>query len=165
VLSWFVLLEDFRPNHLLQIDSREVNFRRNMSSGQSSHYTGRGDGRAVADWLTANANRSTDLVISGPGIATLDFYYPNLDFVFVDPSDQRLFAWSCQRGTVERWSNLPLVYSVAELRARIAASPRSFLVIDSRLFDSMRSDLDGLNPSVVWRNDYGGHAILLFEAS
>ena len=44
VLSWFALLEDFRPNHLLQIDSREVNFRRNMSSGEASHYTGAATG-------------------------------------------------------------------------------------------------------------------------
>ena len=104
-------------------------------------------------------------MISGQGTAGVDFYYPDFDFVFLDPGDQRLFAWACQRGTVERWSNLPLVYSVAELRARIAASPRSFLVIDSRLLDSVLLDLDGLNPSVAWSNEYGAHVILSFDAS
>ena len=165
VLSWFVLLEDFRPRHIWQIDSREFNFKRNMSPGERSHYTGRDDARAVADWLTENADATTDLVISGQGVAALDFYYPDFDFVFLDPDDQRLLAWACQLGTVERWSNLPLVYSVAELRARIAASPRSFLVVDSRLLDSVLADLEGLNPRVAWSNDYGYHTILSFEAS
>jgi hypothetical protein len=165
VLSWFALLEDFRPSHLWQIDSRDVNFRLNMSAGESTHYTNRGDVRAVADWLTENVNAPTDLVISGQGVAGIDFYYPNFDFVFLDPGDQRLLSWACQRGSVERWSNLPLVYSVAELRARIAASPRSFLVIDTRLLDSVLPDLEGLNPRVVWSNDYGNHTILSFEVS
>jgi hypothetical protein len=165
VLSWFVLLEDFRPQHIWQIDSREANFKRNMTPGERAHFTGRDDARAVADWLTENANASTDLVISGQGVAALDFYYPNFDFVFLDPDDQRLLAWACQLGTVERWSNLPLVYSVDELRARIAASPRTFLVVDVRLLDSVLPDLEGLNPSVAWSNDYGNHTILSFEAS
>ncbi|MEO8464120.1 MAG: glycosyltransferase family 39 protein [Gammaproteobacteria bacterium] len=158
-VSAFALSEDFQPAHLRNIDSADVTFRRNMPPGVRNHYVGRGDIREVANWLAANT-KPTDLVISGQGIASLDFYYPRLDFVFVDPSDARLGGWSCQRGTVDRWSNRPLVYSVPELRQRIAASPRSFIVIDSRLLDSVLADLQGLNPEVAWSNEYGGHAIL-----
>lgn len=165
VASWFALAEDFQPRHLMNIDSAEINFRQGMKPRVASHYYGRSDIRATAEWLAAHANPHVDLLISGPGIARLDFYYPNLDFVYVDPSDQRLRAWSCQRGTVERWSNLPLVYRPAELEARIQASPRTYLVIDSRWTEDFLPQLQHLEPDIAWVNDYGNHTIVVFHAT
>jgi hypothetical protein len=163
VFAWFALTEDFQPRHLAKIDSPEINFRVGMKPRVGSHYYGRGDIRAVADWLQAHAEPPGDLVISGPGIASLDFYYRNLDFVYVDPSDQRLGAWSCRRGTIERWTSLPLVYSREELLARIAGSPRTFLVLDSRLVAEFQPLLAHLQPTLVWENPHGHHSIMVFE--
>jgi hypothetical protein len=163
VLAWFALTEDVQPRHLAKIDSPEINFRVGMKPRVGSHYYGRGDIRAVADWLQAHAEPPGDLVISGPGIASLDFYYRNLDFVYVDPSDQRLGAWSCRRGTIERWTSLPLVYSREELLARIAGSPRTFLVLDSRLVAEFQPLLAHLQPTLVWENPHGHHSIMVFE--
>ena len=145
VLSWFGLLEDF---------GRITSCRSTAAKSISTQHVARGKlplhgarRRARRHRLAhQNAKPPTDLVVSGQGIAGLAFYYPDFDFVFLDPGDQRLLAWACQLGTVDRWSNLPLVFSVAELRARIAASPSSFLVVDSGLLDSVLADLDGLNP-------------------
>jgi hypothetical protein len=161
----FALTEDFDAAHLANIDSAEVNFRLTVDSRLASHYYGRSDIRATADWLAANVNGSRDLVISGPGVASLDFYYPQLGFVYLEPDDQRLSAWACQQGTIERWSNLPLVYRLAELEARILASERAFIVIDPRREEEFLSQIERLRPEVAWRNEYGHHAVIAFRAA
>ncbi|MEX2343376.1 MAG: glycosyltransferase family 39 protein [Steroidobacteraceae bacterium] len=163
VLGWFAMMEDFQPGHLLRIDSAEITLRRDMSPARRSHYYSRGNIRATADWLQANAIGSTDLVVSGPGVTALDFYYPEIDFVYVDPSDQRLQAWSCQRGTVERWSNLPLVYKMAALETQIAAHPRSYIVIAAREAEEYAARLGKFNPRIVQVSEFASPVILLIE--
>jgi hypothetical protein len=158
----FALSEDFQPRHLVNIDSAEVNFRTHVPSRLASHYYGRSDIRAAADWLAANANQPGDVVVSGPGIASLDFYYAGLKFVYIDPHDQRLSAWACQGGTVERWSNLPLVYRAEELESRLVASPRSFVVIDPRRVEEFLARFGHLDPHVAWTNEFGNHAVIAF---
>jgi hypothetical protein len=165
VAGAFALTEDFRPRHLIYIDSAEVNFRKHLPSRLTSHYYGRSNIRAAADWLAANANQPGDLVVSGPGVASLDFYYPDLEFVYVDPGDQRLSAWACRGGTVERWSNLPLVYRAEEFEARLLASPRSFVVIDPRRADEFLARFGHLDPRVAWTNEYGNHCVIAFAGS
>jgi len=164
VLGWFVLTEDYQPNHLRNIDTAEINFRHDMSSGRRSHYINRSDGRRVADWLAAHANPLTDLIISGSGVNALDYYYPHFDFVYVHPRDSRLRAWACKRGTVDRWSNLPLVYSISTLQSRIAASPGSYMVIDGgRQLKLLWPNVEHLRPVVVWHNRYGSEVIIKFR--
>jgi len=127
------------------------------------HYVGRTDIRAAADWLYDHADPSSNLIVSGSGVTGLDYYYPYVDFVYVDPRDHRLADWSCQRGTVERWSNLPLVYSVTTLQSRIASSSRSFLIIAPRHLNMLWADLKQLNPSIVWENENGFEIIVQFR--
>jgi hypothetical protein len=163
VLGWFVLMEDFQPGHLLRIDSTEINFQRDKNSAQGSHYQVRGDIRATAEWLRAQASSSTDLVISGPGVTALDSYYPEIDFVYVDPSDHRLYDWSCRRGTVERWSNLPLVYTVAALESRISAHPRTYIVVAAGRVEDFLAKLRQFSPRIVWVNKYGSDVIVQID--
>jgi hypothetical protein len=163
VLGWFASTEDFQPRHLLRIDSAEVNFRRHMSSARASHYYNRSDIRGTAEWLEAHATGPADLVISGPGVTALDWYYPALHLVYVDPSDRRLFAWSCKRGTVERWSNLPLVHTMTDLEAQISAHPRTFIAVAAKRVDVLLADLQRFNPRIVWTNDYGLDVVVMID--
>jgi hypothetical protein len=160
VLGWYALTEDFQPNHLRNIDTAEVNFRQNMSPGKRTHYINRTNRRAVADWLLDHADPTTDLIISGNGVTGIDFYYPHFDLVYVDPRDHRLGAWSCQQGTIERWTNLPLVYSMSTLQSRISASHRSFFVIARRRVELLWPDVKQFNPVVVWENEFGFEVII-----
>ena len=163
VLGWFMLTEDFQPRHLMRIDSAEIALRRDMSPARRSHYYGRGNIRATADWLRTHVSSSTELVVSGPGVTALDFYYPEIDFVYVDPSDHRLEDWSCQRGTVERWSNLPLVYKMATLETKIEAHPRSYIVVAARQAEEFVARLAQFNPRIVGVTEIGSPVILLIE--
>jgi hypothetical protein len=165
VLVWFASTEDFSVYHLRNIGSEEVNFRQHLPYKVRAHYIRRTDVQGVAEWLTANANPNTDVVISGSGINALDAYYPSLSFVFVDPSDSRLKDWSCNEGKIDRWSNLPLVYSVDTLRSRIAASPRSYMVVDNRRLESVWPDIADLNARLAWENPKGFEVIIQFESS
>ncbi|MFL6604121.1 MAG: ArnT family glycosyltransferase [Steroidobacteraceae bacterium] len=128
-LGGFAFTEDFRPGHLLHIDSAEVSFRQGMSSAEAAQYPARSDLSGAASWLQAHVTPGTDLVINGfPGV---DFYYPHASYFFMENTDSRFESWSCRAGTLERWSNLPLIHSVAMLDARAASHPRVWLVIES----------------------------------
>ena len=55
---------------------------------------------------------------------------------------------SCRRGTLERWSNKPLLYTVEALKAAVPAHGRAFLVVfddGGRLLD----ELTGMNAQIV----------------
>ena len=128
-LGGFALTEDFRPGHLLHIDSAEVSFRQGMSSAEAAQYPARSDLSGAAAWLQAHVTPGTDLVINGfPGV---DFYYPHASYFFMESTDSRFESWSCHAGSLERWSNLPLLHSIAMLDARAASHPRVWLVIES----------------------------------
>jgi hypothetical protein len=165
ILGWFVSTEDFNVYHLRNISTAEVNFRQHLPYKVRAHYIRRTDVQGIANWLAANSNANTDLVISGPGINALDAYYPFVDFVYVEPGDSRLMDWACNGGTIDRWSNLPLVYSLDLLRSRILASAKSYIVIDGRRFEEVWPDVASLGARLAWENPNGFEAIIEFEPS
>ncbi len=123
----FAASEDFRPWHLWNIDTEEVNFRIGMPGRLAGHYHPRSDVRAAGKWLEAHAVSGRDLVIiSFPGV---DFYYPRSDYYFVADTDPRFEVWSCRRGTTQRWSNLPMIHSYDTLVAK-AAGRRVWMVLE-----------------------------------
>ena len=124
----FVLSEDFRPWHLWNIDTEAVNFRIGMPGRLVGHYHPRSDVRSAANWLQAHALPGRDLVINSyPGV---DFYYRKSDFYFLAEEDPRFESYSCRRGTVQRWSNLPLIYSYDALLAKAAGGRRIWMVLE-----------------------------------
>jgi hypothetical protein len=128
-IAVFMLSEDFRPAHLWNIDTEAINFRIGMDSRLAGHYHPRSDVRAAATWLRAHAAPGQDIVIdSFPGV---DFYYPQSDFYFVADADPRFEPWSCRRGTVQRWSNLPMIHSYDALLAKAAGGRRVWMVLET----------------------------------
>jgi hypothetical protein len=133
-IAAFMLSEDFRPVHLLNIDTAAINFRLGMPGRLAGHYHPRSDVRSAAQWLQAHALPGQDLVVASyPGV---DFYYRNADYYFVTMSDPRFDVWSCRRGTVQRWSNLPMIYSYDTLLTKAATRRRTWIVLEgSRMAD------------------------------
>jgi hypothetical protein len=145
-LGGFALTEDFRPGHLLHIDSAEVNFRLGISSTEASQYPARGDIRGAARWLDSHVARGTDVVVNSfPGV---DFYYPNADFFFMEFNDSRFEGWSCQSGSVDRWSNRPLLYSINMLDSAARSHPKVWLVIESPRRKDVLARLASIDPSL-----------------
>jgi hypothetical protein len=151
-LTLFAASEDFSPGHLWNIDTEAVNFRIGMSGRLAGHYHPRSDTRAAAVWLQEHVVPGQDLVIdSFPGV---DFYYRNSDFYFVSDSDGRFDAWSCKRGTVQRWSNLPMIYSYDTLATKVASGRRVWMVVET---SGMETLLAHFAPT-VWTIEWTSHA-------
>jgi hypothetical protein len=162
-LLFFAATEDFQPRHLAAVDSPNVNFRVGMSPVNAAHYYPRDDMRGLAQWLAANV-RPGDIVITG--IPSLDEYYDNFDYFFLDKQDNRYAAYVCRDGRTERWSNHPLLYKDDALGGVVASGRRVFASVyrdaETRLFAAaQRNDW---SVTRVWTTTYGNEDVLLIAA-
>lgn len=161
ILGAYLLSEDFRPNHVATIDSRDSNFRVRMHGRAETHLQSRTDPRGAAHWIDAEATLAGDIAINGFPAAS--FYSDRFDFAYTDMGHQRYGAFACQRGTVERWSNLRLLASTKDLRREIDRSRRAFLVVDTKQMTQVVEDLGDLGPEEVWRSIDGDVIVLEFD--
>jgi hypothetical protein len=161
-IAAFVLSEDFRPAHLWNIDSEAINFRIGMGSRLAGHYHPRSDVRAAATWLQAHAIPGQDIVIdSFPGV---DFYYRHSDFYFVTDADPRFEAWSCRRGTTQRWSNLPMIHSYDTLVAKVATGRRVWMILEPSRMQPILARFPPGDWTLEWTSRAHDIAIVSFRA-
>jgi len=150
VLLGFTLLEDFRPAHVIAIDSAAVNFRIGMVGRADNHIISRTDPRSAAQWLETHADRPDDLLVNGFPAAS--FYSTRFDFAYTDIENQRYTAFACTRGTVERWSNLPLLSDRDALAAEVRRHGRTFFVADRPQEAQLLAEMSRFQPTIVWRS-------------
>lgn len=126
-IALFATTEDFNPRHILAIDSPESTFRRNMSGPMQAHLgEARDDFRAVAGWLKKHASPESDIVVNG--VHGVDYYYPYARYFYVDYHSSNFYDWSCKRGTIDRWTNLPLVYTIEDLRRKTSQARATYFI-------------------------------------
>ena len=146
-LGGFVMSEDFQLRHLLHIDTPAETFRVGMTPGVQSHLIIREDYRSLGRWLQDNVPAGA-MVING--VHGLDRYYSGIKYFYVDERSQNFPDWACHRGTVERWGNYPMVYTVDALGGTREAGrkgvPRFFAYDD---LGPMLRDLDRLHPRTL----------------
>ncbi|MBV8741635.1 MAG: hypothetical protein JOZ12_07595 [Sinobacteraceae bacterium] len=160
-LGCFALSEDFRPWHLWHIDSETINFRIGMSSYLSDHYHPRSDVRSAAQWLSSHVVPGQDIVIDAyPGV---DFYAA-ADFYFMTQSDPRFEVYSCRRGTVQRWSNLPLLSSYDALRSQLTSGRRIWLVLEAGRLPAVVGQLPAGDWQLQWLSKARDIAIVQVQA-
>ena len=143
VFGVFAATEDLDVDLVLHAYDPSVVLRADMSPD----HVGRGDDAALVRWLDTTVVRDRDIVITGYHV--LDYYYSNVAYFFVDHRDDAFGEWSCRRGTTERWTNKPLLYTIEALRGAIPERGRAFLVV----FDDggrLLSRLSGMNAKTVW---------------
>jgi hypothetical protein len=154
-----MLSEDFRPRHLLTIDHPATIFRYEMTAAQQSHLVTRDDSPALAQWLRDHA-ASGDVVVSA--YQSLDYYYPKTEYFFVERSDYNFESYACRYGTVDRWSNRPLLQSAQALATLISGTSTTYLVTYSARVEQLMEHLSRYHPSIEWQE---GHlAVLAFDA-
>jgi len=156
-LAGFALTEEFQPYHLLNVDSEAIHFRVGIKRAFASHLNARSNVRAAAQWLAENATES-DTVINS--YQSLDFYYPHINYFYMASTDRRFSGWSCRGGTVERWGNTPLLYTVPALQAQFTSGNRVFYVLERGNLEKMLPELQRWQPNVVWTQN--GIAIVAF---
>jgi hypothetical protein len=146
IFGGFACSEDFQPRHLAKIDTPPEIFREGMKPAMEEHLVIRTDYRAVARWLQGHRSDRTTVINGAHG---LDHYYPQIDYFFVEETDPNFPDWSCQRGAVERWGNYPLLYTFDALAAKVAAVPKTYLVLFSYDQGRMLDRLAPLHPTVA----------------
>jgi len=150
-MGLFMLSEDFRPRNLLEVSSPASIFRVGMSPRTQEHLVMRADTRALARWLQQHAGGDA-VVINA--YQSLDYYDPKIDFFYVDRSDYNFEAYSCRSGTIERWSNRPLLQSVGALEAVIASRPRTYLVTYAARLKPLLPQLARYRPQIAWSGGF-----------
>jgi hypothetical protein len=108
----------------------------------------RADSRAIAGWLNTHASGPNDLVVSG--YHSLDFYYPHVAYFYTDEHDGNFEELACRRGSVDRWSNLPLLYNAGALREQVATRGQAFVVMFSNRIAQLKREAPELRPAAVW---------------
>ena len=146
-LGAFVPTEDFDLDHLLHVDRPSTMVRAGMDLDLESHLTIREDTPALAGWLREQVVSADDVVITG--FHSLDFYYDGPTYFYIDYRDPDFRAYSCLRGTIERWGNQPLLYTTAGVEATIPEGGRAFVVVYDYQRDLLLDELT-LDSSVVW---------------
>jgi hypothetical protein len=151
--------EDFQPRHLATIVSQDALLRLDVSKKLANHIVPRTDVRGAAEWLSRNAMGTPAVLINAfPGA---DYYFTHFDFTYIDEETSRFRAYACRRGTYDRWGNLPLLYSLPQLEARIAAAGSAVLVVSSPNADAFVAALARWHPRVAWTAPDGDIRILV----
>ncbi len=126
MLILFAITEDFRPAHILRIDSARANFREGLPVNTRDHYYPRSDVGAAAAWLRTHVG-PRDLVITG--IPSLDPYYGKVDYFYLGDRDPRYEAYACDAGRIERWTEHRLLFGTAALDREISSNHSVYLVL------------------------------------
>jgi hypothetical protein len=147
----FVPTEDFDLDHLLNMDRPSTMVRAGMDPDLESHFTVREDTPALADWLREHVVDETDVVITG--YHSLDFYYAEPMFFYVDYREPDFSAWSCRGGAIERWGNQPLLYTSDAVEAAIPEGGRAFLVVYGYQRDRLLAEI-ALEATVAWSDGF-----------
>jgi hypothetical protein len=145
-LGLFMLSEDFQPRHLFKIDRPEAIFRRDIPR-QEGHLVARDDTRALAQWLERNVAAGGRVINA---YQSLDYYDPKVDFFYVDRNDFNFASYACDYGTIDRWSNRPLVQSVEGLTSVISSGRKTYLVTYSTRLPALLPQLLRYHPTVAW---------------
>jgi hypothetical protein len=146
-LALFMLSEDFQPRHLLRVDDPTVLYRRTLNAAQQSHLVARDDVRAVARWLQGQGGVPQAVIVSA--VQGLDFYDPQIGYFYVDRDDFNFESYACRYGTIDRWSNLPLVQSATQLAALVHPHSATYLVTYSARVAPLMAQLQALQPRVA----------------
>lgn len=161
VLVSFALCEDFRPQHLLEVDQPKIIFQLDATPAQQSHLVVRDDTRAVAAWLRRNAIGEGKVVISA--FQSLDYYVPQVAYFYVARDDFNYESYACHRGTVERWSNRTLLSAVPDLERVIGEHAQTYLVTYADRLGPLLPRLSRYHPTIELSLDH--LAVVRFSAA
>ena len=128
VIVVMLLSEDFKLNHLMNIDTKEINFRMNFSFPLTIHYYPRYECRTPSEIVNKESDVD-DIVVTNEQIT--DYYLNRLDYIFRDGSSVEFRGESVLNGTKERWTNANLIYRYSDLSSFIDNNQqRKWLIIN-----------------------------------
>jgi len=81
---------------------------------------------------------------------SLDYYDSKVDFFYVDRADFNFASYACRYGTIDRWSNRPLLQSVDGIKSVVSTSAKTYLVTYFARVEPLMAQLTRYQPVVAW---------------
>lgn len=136
----FIVSEDFNPRHLMQISRPDAIYRQNFSAPMQNHLYFRIDFRSVGRYIDANRS-GDDIVISA--IVPATYYIDDVDAIYMPESSPLFRISACNYGSIERWTNLPLLTTKNQFLEFVQRSRTTWLVmpnaVQSTKFETIKS--------------------------
>lgn len=113
LLAGFIFAsEDYSLNHLVNIASKEINFRMEYPLVVKNHYYARTDISSPAKFINDRL-KNNDIVLSH--VPAIDYYLKRTDYRYVNYKSSAIWGISACSGTRELWTNAKLIYNVNDL--------------------------------------------------
>ncbi len=158
---YLFISEDFKPNHLFNIDSREINFRIGFSIRLQRHYYPRWDVEGCANVVNRESKPDDIIIINEPNFA---YYLKRVDYFYEDFRSGRFGAITTEGGKKERWTNAKLVYTVHSFMDIIINSgKRVWFITRGKMFFNELPFYDNMNEYLFHIGIDGTTRIFLFE--
>lgn len=133
-LTLFLVSDDVHARQILSPTSDDVSFRTGIFSKYESHWYRRFDERTPA-LIINNYKEKVDLIVVDGRLSAIDYYIdPGTNYAFYLDSDpavlkgDRFSYRSRKRGTVELWTNQPLLNTIEEY-LEAASEARTILLV------------------------------------
>jgi len=149
IIIFLSFSEDFRIYHLLNVDSKEVNFRMIYNQALEEHYYPRWDVETPAAYVNNHASNDDIIIINE---FNLEFYLNRFDYVYVDYKEGRFYNSTLNEGTVERWTNKKLIWNENDLYDIINTKDRRVWFISKDVNSQKLSFINELNNSLIYKN-------------
>ena len=114
--GYIAIADDYDFNHIIKIDSAEVNYRTLYSTPKTFHLFNRMDFRTPAEYVN-KAKGQNDIVITT--VRPARQYLDGLDYFYMSPGHKEFFGISACGGEKELWTNANLLYTREMLLAYI----------------------------------------------
>ena len=133
VVSLFVAIisEDIGYDHLVNIDTARINFRKGFTKAEKIHYYPRWDSRSPSE-LVNKESHSDDVIITNDQIC--DFYLNRLDYIYKNYKSNDFRIESVEGGKRERWTNAKLIYTYKDFVERLFGSPKTKWLIINKMW-------------------------------
>jgi hypothetical protein len=110
-LILFIATEDFHFSHIMDVSSKEYNFRMGKNRVFSSHWYPRTDLRTPSEHVNKVYREGDVIVVGVIGSA----YYLDKPFVnYITFESDRFYALSRKEGREELWTGRPLIYNLKD---------------------------------------------------
>lgn len=135
LIIFLFIAEDFNLNHLLNIDTEEINYRKTMSYSEKRHYYPRWDSRTVSE-LVNNNSSDDDLIITNE--KTSSYYLNRLNYIYADYTGGEFRIQSVNNGKNERWTNALLIYDYNDFMKKLLPSENQKWLIINKMWGMKR---------------------------
>jgi hypothetical protein len=107
-IIYLILSDDFSLKHMINIDSKEYNFRMVYDVNKTRHYYPRWDVKTPAEIVNKESKEDDIIIIDEFNV---EYYLNRFNYAYVNYNNADFTIFSVNGGKNERWTDAPLIYT------------------------------------------------------